>query len=142
MGISKNTQGKWYVNEQFKTTVYSDINGFTKIADVNDFKKCASIELLIEAEANAKLISAAPDLLDENVDSQIMLWLLCHTEASVCKTSLYDNEDVEGWKWEYNGKEFYEVGSWLENPVLPKDLRQIVIESTDSWKSDAIKKAV
>lgn len=133
------TQGEWYVNEQLPTTIYSNINGFTKIADVNDFKNC-SRDLRKEAETNAKLMAASKYLLKDASDSQIMIWLLCHGGAFVSKTSMYDEDGVEGWKWEYNGREFYEVGNWSDNPPLPEDLKRLVMVSTDAWKSETIKK--
>lgn len=59
----KHTKGEWYVNRDLKHTVYSSINGFTKIADVNPFNNL-SPETQEEAIANAKLIAAATDLLE------------------------------------------------------------------------------
>lgn len=42
---------------------------------------------------------------------------------TVEKTSLYDEEDVEGWKWTApNGEEFSVVGSWDEPPPMPEHI--------------------
>ena len=54
-------------------------------------------------------------------DEQIALWILTHG-GSVSQVSLYDEEGVEGWRWEFNGKEYYEIGDWNDMPMIPRDM--------------------
>jgi hypothetical protein len=56
------TPGQWYVIAS-GNQVYSDVNGYVKIADVNQFKGSLA-ENDKTGEANARLIAAAPELLE------------------------------------------------------------------------------
>ena len=121
------TQGEWTVEAK-------------NLIKCNGEQIGSANSMIDEYEVNAKLMAASKDLLEDASDSQIMIWLLCHGGAFVSKTSMYDEDGGEGWKWEYNGREVYEVGNWSDNPPLPEDLKRLVIVSTDTWKSETIKK--
>lgn len=61
-------------------------------------------------------------------DSEVCLCRKCELEAegwTVSKVSLYDEEGVEGWRWDGpNGEEYSEVGAWDEPPVIPDALQK------------------
>lgn len=64
-----------------------------------------------KGKANAALIAAAPDMHD-------MLYALTVLGWTVEKVSCYDEEGVEGWRWQdRNGQDIAtEVGGWDELP--------------------------
>lgn len=73
-----------------------------------------------EGCANAKLISQAPDLLDQFLALYKYGWEL---ERKSC----YDEEGVEGWAWvEPDGTDHVELGSWDELPPWPESARIVI----------------
>ena len=62
-------------------------------------------------EANARLIAAAPELVEALV--------IVHECGLPEKVSMYDEEGVEGWQWCHpDGRIWSEIGSWYEAPPM------------------------
>lgn len=69
--------------------------------------------LLVEhdARAVANLLCAAPDLV-EAIE-------VAHACGEPHKKSLYDEEGVEGWRWQHpDGREWSVMGDWREDPPM------------------------
>jgi len=48
-------------------------------------------------------------------------------DGSVRKISCYDEEGVEGWEWEFEGKEWWDLGDWSEIPPIPDEMVEYVV---------------
>lgn len=52
---------------------------------------------------------------------------------TVEKTSLYDDEGVEGWEWESpSGENFRVSGVWDDGPALDSDVRDAILATLDA----------
>lgn len=54
-------------------------------------------------------------------------WLLADG-WSVSPMSMYDEEGIEGWRWDKGEREYYETGFWDEPPTVPQEL-------LDEWRA-------
>lgn len=73
-----------------------------------------------DAEADARLIAKAPEMLEA-----LRISALCGQPNS---TILYDEEGVEGWLWTApDGREWTAIGSWDEEPP-PHPLVAAILE--------------
>jgi len=65
-----------------------------------------------EAMANARLIAAAPELLEAPQ--------IAHECGRPSRISLYDEDGVEGWEWSHpDGRIWTVTGDWSEEPMHP-----------------------
>ena len=64
-------------------------------------------------------------MFDELYFKRVTYLLL--NDWSVSRASLYDEEGVEGWRWEnYNSGDAYaEIGVWEELPAMPEQMEEI-----------------
>ncbi len=68
-------------------------------------------EVLCGTDEDAKLIAAAPELLEA-----LEIEFACGLPSRI---SMYDEEGVEGWLWVHpDGREWSEVGSWDQRPPM------------------------
>lgn len=69
--MSKHTPGPWFVNDRYKQTKYIEarIGG----GMLQEVAACGPTEVREQQEANARLIAAAPDLLDALEDALCFL---------------------------------------------------------------------
>lgn len=47
--------------------------------------------------------------------------------GSVRQISCYDEEGIEGWGWEFENKEWWDLGDWSELPPIPDEMVEYVL---------------
>jgi hypothetical protein len=128
---SRHTPGPWKWNGQAAIWANSTCVCTFKHHDVDD--DCFSPVIgpngagqsVEQAKANARLISAAPDLLEAA--------LVQHACGEPEKVSMYDEEGVEGWRWAHpDGREWFEMGSWDEPPPMHPMMAEAIAKATGS----------
>ena len=108
--MSEHTSGPWFAD---------DNNGYSiwRITAAKYRAESASRTIAevvgdsAETEANARLIAAAPDLLEAAKVQQ-----MCGKPLQI---NVYDEDGCEGWIWSHpDGREWIELGDWDEQPPL------------------------
>ena len=116
MSETKHTPGPWvvksgrsgfYVQSQFDVIVES-LDEFGRYGAIDD-------------EANARLIAAAPELLEA-----LYIVDACGEPKPV---ELYDGE-AEGWEWVHpDGREWHEIGIWEDGPPMHPAARAAIAKA-------------
>lgn len=125
--MSKHTPGPWvacnnngYSIWRVTSPVYRANSASRTIAEV--------VGDSAETEANARLITAAPDLLEAAIVQQE-----CGSPSTVI---LYDEDGCEGWLWRHpDGREWAEIGDWSEPPTL-HPLMKAAIAKAEGGKNE------
>ena len=108
----KHTPGPWWHRpdpQDFEQLIHAKAHGGVWVAFVKQLGEGFEDEVV----ANARLIAAAPTMLDA-----LQAAVAC---GPAHRVSLYDHEAVEGWRWDHpDGREWIEVtGDWSETPLHP-----------------------
>ena len=120
--MSKHTPGPWQIGKNFGSVVCdTPVPGIRGSDDTEYYGGHLIAESV--TEANARLIAAAPELL-EALHIQ-------HACGAPAKANLYDEGGVEGWHWTHpDGREWTAAGAWDEAPPMHPVVRAAIAKAT------------
>lgn len=114
--MSNHTPGPWMVVTSWCDHMVEGPNGEAIIWQDGPYDT-PTIKL-----ANARLIAAAPDLLEAAIVQQE-----CGLPS---KVTMYDEDGCEGWLWQHpDGREWMEIGDWSEPPALHPLMRTAIAKA-------------
>lgn len=124
--MSKHTPGPWkYSDECVSTTDNGDYIILAEVHSTFGTDSFGEEPLMLgpeEREANARLMAAAPDLLEAAIVQQE-----CGLPS---KVTMYDEDGCEGWIWRHpDGREWMEIGDWSEPPTLHPLMRTAIAKA-------------
>ena len=116
MNELKHTPGPWVVKSA-RSGFYVESQFDVIVESLDEYGRYGAID----DEANARLIAAAPELLEA-----LYIVDACGDPKRV---TLYDGE-AEGWEWvHFDGREWHEVGCWEDGPPMHPAARAAIAKA-------------
>lgn len=131
------TPGPWRHGKAYRSVVSDSLSGYDDAENLRAYGGhliCESVQ-----DHNLRRIARLPDLeaeylrLREAADA-LADAVAVASECEIFKASLYDEEGVEGWRWDHpDGRHWYGMGVWENDPPL----HPLVENALDAYRSAA-----